>query len=330
MESLRRKILTILSCIVVSGSLLSAAAAENWPTRPITLIVPFGAASATDLVGRIIAAPVSETLGQPVVVQNVGGAAGLIGVSRAANADPDGYTVVMGGVDTFAQSVWLRANPPYDPVKDFKPVGLAVVQPLILIVRKDFPASNLKEFAAYLKKNQAKLQFGSSGVGSATHLVCSQLNEKIGAKVTHISYRGSGEAMQDLLAGNIHYYCAIAVSALSVMKAGTAKSIAILTEERSPILPELATAKEQGYDVGDNYYWMGFFVPKGTPDDIVAKLHAAIAKALDLPSVQARLRDLAATVVTPQRRSTAYLQSFLNGEIKKWGEIIKAAGITPN
>ena len=133
-----------------------------------------------------------------------------------------------------------------------------------------------------------------------------------------------------MLAGNIHYYCAIAVSALSVMKARTAKSIAILTEEQSPILPELATAKEQGYDVGDNYYSMGFFVPKGTPDDIVAKLNAAIAKALDLPSVQARLRDLAATVVTPQRRSTAYLQSFLNGEIKKWGEIIKAAGITPN
>lgn len=330
LRGLGRAIRTALGGALVLGLLASAAGAEDWPTRAITLIVPFGAGSATDLVGRLIAAPMSEALGEPVVVQNLGGAAGLIGVSRAAKADPDGYTIVMGGVDTFAQVRWLRKEPPYDSVKDFAPVGLAVVQPLLLIVRKELPVANMKEFAAYTHANQAKMQYGSSGVGSAPHLVCSRLLTAMGAKVTHLSYRGSAQAMQDLLAGNLDFYCPLASSATSLMKAKSIKGIAILTDERSPILPDLPTAKEQGFDVGENSYWMAFFVPKRTPQGVVTKLNVALNKALDTPNVQARLRDLASTVVRPEQRSPQYLSSFLDKEIKNWGETIKAAGIPPN
>ena len=329
-RNIRKAIQVGLCCAVAMSVVATRALASEWPNRAITLIIPFGAGSATDLVGRLIAAPMADALGEPVVVQDVGGAAGLIGVSKAAKADPDGYTVVMGGVDTFAQVKWLRKNPPYDPVKDFEPVGLAVIQPLLLTTRKELPVSNLKEFAAYLHANQSKMQYASSGVGSAPHLACSRLLTAMGAKVTHVSYRGSAQAMQDVLAGNIDFYCPIASSSVSLMKSKSLKAMAILTEQRSPILPDLPTAKEQGFDIGENVYWMAFFVPKGTPADIVTKLNLALNKALDTPNVQMRLRDMAGTVVGPARRSPKYLSSFLASETKSWGVTIKAAGVQPN
>ena len=303
--------------------------AQDWPTRPLTLVVPFAAGSGTDLVARHLAAPLGERLGQTIVVQNAGGAGGLIGVSRVAKAAPDGYELVIGAVDTFALSPALRKQPPYDPVSDFVPAGLAVMQPLILIARKDLPASNMREFAAYVKENGSKMQFASAGVGTANHLVCYQLTRAMGANVTHISYRGSAEAMTDMLAGHLDYYCILAISGLPFIKAGTLKPIAVLTHERSPVLPDLPTAKEQGYDFGDFFYWMGLFFPKGTPAPIVAKFNAALGAALDRSDLQARLRDVATTVAPPERRSPDYLRGFLASEIKTWGEAIKASGVEP-
>jgi tripartite-type tricarboxylate transporter receptor subunit TctC len=188
----------------------------------------------------------------------------------------------------------------------------------------------MREFAAYVKANQAKMQFGSAGVGTAPHLVCSEITKAMGANVTHISYRGSAEAMQDLIAGHLDFYCALAVSVVPLLKSKTLKAIAILTEDRSPILPDVPTAKEQGFDVGDFYYWMGLFFPKNTPAPIVAKFNAALKDVLDRPDLQTRLRAVATTVVRPDRRSPEYLRSYLASEIKKWAEAIKASGITPN
>jgi tripartite-type tricarboxylate transporter receptor subunit TctC len=305
------------------------ASAQDWPTRPVTLVAPFGPGSGTDLVSRHLAPAIGERLGQPVVVQNAGGAGGLIGVSRVAKAAPDGYELVIGALDTFAQSPSLRKQPPYDPVKDFEPAGLAVLQPLILIARKDLPVSNMREFADYVKQNGSKMQFGSAGVGTANHLVCYELTRAMGASVTHISYRGSAEAMTDMLAGHLDFYCILAISGLPFIKAGTLKPIAVLTHERSPILPDVPTAREQGYDFGDFYYWMGLFFPKGTPAPIVGKFNAALGAALDRPELQARLREVATSVVPPERRSPEYLRGFLASEIKTWGEAIKASGIEP-
>jgi tripartite-type tricarboxylate transporter receptor subunit TctC len=318
-----------LGLAVALFALPAPSRAQEWPTRPITLVVPFGPGSGTDLVARHLAAPIGERLGQTIVVQNMGGAGGLIGVSRVAKAAPDGYEMVVGSLDTFAQSPTLRKQPPYDPVNDFVPAGLAVMQPLILIARKDLPVSNMREFAAYVKANGSKMQFGSAGVGTANHLVCYELTRAMGASVTHISYRGSAEAMTDMLAGHLDFYCILAISGLPFIKAGTLKPIAVLTHDRSPVLPDLPTAREQGYDFGDFFYWMGLFFPKNTPAPIVAKFNAALGASLDRPDLQARLREVATTVAPPERRSTEYLRGFLASEIKTWGAAIKASGIEP-
>jgi tripartite-type tricarboxylate transporter receptor subunit TctC len=329
MNTLARMLHAALGLAIALAGLAPPAQAQDWPARPLTLVVPFGPGSGTDLVARHLAAPIGERLGQTIVVQNAGGAGGLIGVSRVAKAAPDGYELVVGSLDTFAQSPSLRKQPPYDPIKDFVPAGLAVMQPLILIARKDLPVSNLREFADYVKQNGSKMQFGSAGVGTANHLVCNELSRAMGANVTHISYRGSAEAMTDMLAGHLDFYCILAISAVPFIKAGTLKAIAVLTHERSPTLPDLPTAKEQGYDFGDFYYWMGLFFPKNTPAPIVTKFNAALGAALDRPDLQARLRDVATTVAPPERRSPDYLRGFLASEIKTWGEAIKASGIEP-
>jgi tripartite-type tricarboxylate transporter receptor subunit TctC len=312
------------------AGLATSARGEDWPTRPITLVIPFGPGSGTDLVARNIAPQLGEQLGQPLIVQNVGGAGGLIGVSRVAKAAPHGYELVVGAVDTFALGPSLRRQPPYDPVKDFVPAGLAVMQPIILVVRNDLPVSNMREFADHAKANGARMQFGSAGVGTANHLVCYEITRAIGVNITHIPYRGSAAAMTDLFAGHLDFYCALAISVTSFITAGTLKPIAVLTRERSPILPNLPTSKEQGFDFGDFYYWMGLFFPKDTPEPIVAKFNAALRVVLDRPELQARLREAATSVVPAEQRAPDYLRGFLVSEIKTWAEAIKANGIEPN
>ncbi len=320
--------LRIMTCVLVVIAGLAPAAAQNWPTRPLTMVVPFAAGAASDIVGRILAARLAEILGQQVIVENVSGAGGMTGVARVAKAAPDGYQFVLGGLDTFAQNQTLYKNPLYSSVADFAPVGLVVEQPLVLLVRNDLPVGNLKEFIAFAKARQTAMQYGSAGVGSTSHLGCAQLNAAIGVKMTHIPYRGSAQAMQDLVAGRIDYICALAAAAIPQIESNTMKAIAVMTRDRSPILPTLASAHEQELTDFDSYSWFGFFLPKGVSRSIVQSLHGAAAAAIDSPSVQERLRGIGVMAVGPDRRSSDYLTRFLASEIEKWAVIIKSNGIS--
>jgi tripartite-type tricarboxylate transporter receptor subunit TctC len=304
------------------------AMAQDWPTRPVTMVVPFAAGSASDTLARILAARLSEVLGQQVIIENVGGAGGMTGVARVAKATPDGYQFVLGGIDTFAQNQTLYKKPLYNSVADFDPVALVVEQAIILVTRNELPVKDLKEFAAYTKANQAKMQYGSAGAGSGSHLACAQLNAALGVDVTHIPYRGSPPAMQDLIAGRIDYFCALAAAAMPQINGNSMRAVAILTRNRSPLLPNLASAHEQGLTDFDSYFWSGFFLPKGTPAAIVQKLHAAAVATLDTPSTQERLKEVGVTVVASDRRSPDYLKRFLTGEIDKWAVTIKASGVS--
>jgi tripartite-type tricarboxylate transporter receptor subunit TctC len=305
-----------------------AAMAQDWPTRPVSMVVPFAAGSASDTLARILGARLSEVLSQQVIIENVGGAGGMTGVARVAKAAPDGYQFVLGGIDTFAQNQTLYKKPLYNSVTDFEPVALVVEQAIILVTRNDLPVKDLKEFAAYTKANQAKMQYGSAGAGSGSHLACAQLNAALGVEVTHVPYRGSPPAMQDLIAGRIDYFCALAAAAMPQISSNSMRAVAILTRNRSPLLPNLASAHEQGLTDFDSYFWSGFFLPKGTPAAIVQKLHAAAVATLNTPSTQERLKEVGVTVVAGDRRSQEYLKRFLNGEIEKWAVTIKASGVS--
>lgn len=316
--------------IAALASFVMPVAAQNYPTRSITLVVPFGPGSATDVVARIIGARMSEALGQQVIVENISGAGGMIGLARVAKAPPDGYMMGLGAVDSIAQSQALFATPLYNSATDFTPVGLAVEQPLLLIARKELPASTLKEFAAYVKANHGKMQFGSGGAGSAVHLACSQITQAIGTTVAHVPYRSSAAALQDLVAGTLDFYCPLAAAGAPLIDSKSVKALAILTRDRSPLMPNLPSAREQGIDGIDAYYWMGYFLPKSTPDPIVDKLNAAMRTALDTPAVIARLKDVGTTVVPADRRSPSFFKSFVSSEISKWSEAIKTSGVKLN
>ncbi len=306
------------------------ASAQTWPARHITMIVTFGPGSGSDIIARILSAHMAEDLGQAVVVENVGGAGGTIGAARAAKADADGYTILLGGIDTMAQSQSLYKNPPYNPVTDFVPILLAAEQPMVLLARNSLPATNMKELAAYMLANADKMQFGSSGLGSAPHLACSQLAVSVGAKIAHVPYRGSAPALQDMLSGNLDLYCPLAAGAMPLMEAKSIKALAVLTQERSPLLPGLPTAREQGFPNIDGYYWMGFFAPTGTPVAVIARLALRLNKTLDKPAVEQRLRETGTTIMPPQRRPAAYFGKYVVEEIAKWAPIIRASGVVPN
>ena len=304
-----------------------AASAQNYPAKPMTMIIPFAAGGPTDVLGRVVAQRMSELLGQQVIVENVGGAGGMTGARRVADATPDGYSFVLGTVGTHAQSQTMYKKPLYNSATDFTPVALVAEVPIVLITRKDLPVSNLKEFVAYAKANQAKMQYGSAGAGSATHLGCVVLNYVIGVDITHVPYRGTGPAMQDLTGGRIDYLCDIIATAKPQIDGGTVKGLAIMTKERSPVLPNLPTTLEQGTDV-QAYTWSAIFLPKRAPDAIVAKLNDAIVQAMKTPAVRARMTELGATVVSDDRATPQYLGQFVKSEIEKWAGPIKASGVT--
>lgn len=319
--------LCLAMAMLVSIALPRNVQAQDWPSRPMTLVIPFAPGSASDVVGRVFAARLSELLGQQVVVENVGGAGGTIGVGRVSKADPDGYQFVMGGIDTFAMSKALYKKLPYDPVGDFTPVALVAEQPIVLLVRKDLPAGDLNEFIAYGKANPGKMQYGSAGVGSASHLGCAQLNAAAGIEAVHVPYRGSAPAVQDAIAGRIDYICALGAAAVPQIEGQTLKPIASLTVHRSPLVPQIATAREQGLAY-DAPFWSGFFVPKGTPDEVIGKLQRATVAMIETPGLDEKLKKVGSTFVAPDRRSSPYLKSFLESEIAKWGAAIKASGVT--
>ena len=304
-------------------------AAQDWPNRPITMVIPLAAGGGSDGLIRVFTPRMGELLGQQVIVENAGGAGGMIGAARVAKAPPDGYQVLLGTSGTQALNQSIYENPLYNAATDFTPVALIFEVPQVLITRKDFPAANLQEFIANVRANQATLQYGSSGAGGTGHLACALLNSAIGVNVTHVPYRGGGPAMQDLIAGRIDYQCALANIAKPQIEAQQAKPIALLSVDRSPTLPDVATAHEQGLIDFEAAAWNGIFLPKETPPAIVEKLHGAIIATLETPAVAERLKQLGATVVAPERRSSPYLQKFVVSEIDKWAAIIKAANIKP-
>jgi tripartite-type tricarboxylate transporter receptor subunit TctC len=301
--------------------------AQDYPTRPITMVIPFAAGGPTDVLGRVVAARMSEILGQQVVVENVGGAGGMTGSKRVATAAPDGYQIVLGTVGTHAQGQTLYKKPLYNSVEEFAPVALLAEVPIILTVRKDLPVNSFKEFVAYAKENQGKMQFGSAGAGSATHLGCVLLNYVLGTNITHVPYRGTGPAMQDLQGGRIDFLCEIITTAKPQVDGGTVKALAIFDKQRSPALPNLPTAAEEGTQRLEAYTWNALFAPKATPEAIIKKLNAAAVEAMKSPAVKERLSGLGAQVASDDRMTPAYLGTFLKSEIEKWAAPIKASGV---
>jgi len=317
--------------IVALAALLGAAGAapaQDWPNRPVTMVVPFPAGGAVDAIGRIMATRMSEILGRQVVIENVGGAGGMTGAARVAKAPPNGYQFLLGHNGTHAVVPTLYKNPMYQATTDFEPVVLFAEQPTIMTARNDFPAENLREFIAYAKANEAKITYGSAGVGSANHVACVLFNSAAGLNITHVPYRGGALAMQDLLGGRIDYVCNIVTTAISQIEGKLIKPMAILGKNRTPILPNVPSAADQGLPDLDAAAWYAFFLPKGTPAPIVQKLREATIATIETPAVQERLKEIGADLVAPERRSTDYLTKFVVSEIERWGAPLKAAGVT--
>jgi tripartite-type tricarboxylate transporter receptor subunit TctC len=311
-----------------AGLLIAAAAAraQDWPARPITLVIPFAAGGPTDVLGRLLAQRMSELLPQQIVIENVAGAGGTTGAARIARASPDGYQALLGNIATHAYSQTLYKRPPYDAVADFAPVGLVAGGAWVLVVRKDLPVATLKEFAAYARANQSRMQYGSAGVGSGTHITCVLLNMAIGTQITHVPYRGSGPAMQDLVAGRIDFLCDVISTAVPQIEARTVKAIATLGESRATVLPDVPTAGEQGFADFDGNGWNALFFPKGTPAEVVQRMSKAASDAQNTPAIRQRLEGLGLRIPPPEESTPHYLARFIPSEITRWSAPIRASG----
>jgi tripartite-type tricarboxylate transporter receptor subunit TctC len=320
-----RTLLAFLAAICLGFA--STAQAADWPNRPLTMINPFAPGGPNDVVARLFAQRMGEILGQPVVVENVGGAGGMNGASRVAKADPDGYTFLQGTVGTQAQNQTLYKKPAYDAATDFTPVALVIEAPLVLVARKDLPVKDMNEFVAYAKANRDKMQYGSAGTGSAIHLGCALMNMITGIDIVHVPYKGANPAMQDLMSGRIDYLCDIITTAKAQIDGDTVKPIAVLSKERSPALPNVPTAIEQGFDI-DVYTWNAFFLPKGTPEPIITKLRNATVETMKTRAVREKLEAAGLKIATDDQVTSEYLGKFVQSETRKWAAPIRASGIT--
>jgi tripartite-type tricarboxylate transporter receptor subunit TctC len=322
-----RMIAGIVAAVALLG-LAGPVAAQDWPTRPVTLVVPFAAGGPVDTIARIMAARMSELLGQQMIVENVGGAGGMTGSNRVAKAAPDGYTVLLSGTATLAQNPSFYKRPLYNPTTDFEHAALFSDSARVLIARKDIPANSFAEFVAYTKANQSKMQYGSAGAGSGSHVCAILLDGAMGTKVTHVPYRGAGPAMQDLIAGRLDYMAEQISTALPQIRGGTLKAFVTLGLGRAPGLENLATADELGMKGLDCGAWGSFSFPKGTPASIVQRLAKASSDAIDTPAVRDRFKGIGVTVTPPDRRSPAYFSKFVQSEIERWAGPIKASGVS--
>ena len=315
----------LFSALAALLVLASPVFAQAWPSRALTMVVAFPAGGSDDILARMLAPRLAELLGHPVNVENVGGAGGMAGATRVAKAAPDGYEFMLGTSATHAISQNLHRKPPYNAVTDFTPIALIAEQPFIVVARKGLQAGRLEDLVAYVKANPRKAYYASAGEGSGTHLVCSLFNSAAGMHAVHIAYQGGAAAMRDVVAGRVDYFCPVMTVALAPVLRHDVKAIAILSRHRSPVLPEVPSAHEQGLADFSMWAWFALFLPKDVPPSVTAKLHEATASAIGMPFLQARLKAIGAEVVSPERRSPEYLQKFVETEIAKWASAIKAA-----
>jgi tripartite-type tricarboxylate transporter receptor subunit TctC len=318
----------LLAAIAAFATWTASAAAQDWPNRTITLIVPFAPGGGIDASARLQALVIGEILGQTIVVENVGAAAGTIGSGRVAKATPDGYTFLVGNSGTHVYSQSLYKKKPYDSVEDFEPIAMVTDSPRLLVARKGLPVNNLQELVAYMKANQAKMQYSSAGVGSGTHLPCALLNHTLGVNITMVPYRGEGPALQDVIADRLDYMCTTIQSGAVQAKQGTVKGIAVMAPKRAAIVPDIATTGEQGVAGVEATVWNGFFFPKGTSKPIVDKMRGAIETMIARPDIRQKLEDLGLEILPPEQRTPAHFAKFLKEDIERWGKVIKAAGIS--
>ena len=310
---------------VLAGlTLLSVPAqAQTYPTRSITMIVPFAAGGPTDVISRIVTAHMAQTLGQTIIIENVVGAGGTTATTRASKAANDGYTLITGHMGTHAASVPLYPKLAYHPETNFEPVALLAGTPILILARKDFPPKDLKEFITYVKANAEKVNAAHAGVGSVSHVSCQLLESILAVKPISVPFNGTGPAMNALVGGQVDYMCDQIVNAVPQINGGTIKAYAIATAERNPSLPNVPTTTEAGLPAFQAQAWNAIFAPKGTPADVVAKLNAAVVKALDDEGVRKRLLDLGSVIPAAADRTPAALGTLVKSEIAKWTPVLK-------
>ncbi len=311
--------------IAVAAPLGSAGA---FPDRPITMIVPFAAGGATDVIARIYAEQMARTLGQQLIVENVPGAGGTVGAARVARAEPNGYTLLVGSLGPNVASLGMFSNLPYDPRHDFEPVMYLAVTPMFVVARKDFPAKDFREFVSYLKSKGDQLNFGSGGLGAQSHLTCLFLNEIVGSKAQHVPFRGSGPAMNAIISGQVDYACNQTIEVVPQAHAGMLKPLAVASEKRVPALPDVPTSGEQGLPEFQAVGWIALFAPRNTPAAVIEPLNAAARKALREDSVRKRLLELGNELPPESLEVPAKFGEFVQSEIDKWVPIIRKAGLT--
>jgi tripartite-type tricarboxylate transporter receptor subunit TctC len=331
MRLCRRVSGSIVIAVVIGLTAFAAslsARAEDYPTRPITMVVPFAAGGPTDILGRLIGQAISTALGQQVVVEDVTGAGGTIGATKAARATPDGYTLVMGNLGTHAASLGIYGNLPYDPRSDFEPIILVASTPMVLVTKKGLPVHTLNDVVAWAKANKGKATMGSAGVGSISHLTLLLFNHLTGAGVTHVPYRGLSEASNDLLGGQIDTLFDQVVTATPHILSNSENAVMVTIQQRAPAIPNVPSANEAGWPDLLTIAWTALFAPKGTPAPIIARLNGAVQKAMEDSTIGKRLADIGADIPPPDQRSPEALRKLVNGEVEKWVPLIKEAGVT--
>jgi tripartite-type tricarboxylate transporter receptor subunit TctC len=301
----------------------ATAPAQDYPNRQIIVVVPFPAGGPSDVVARIVAEHMSKTLGQTLVIENVGGAGGTIGSGRVAAAAPDGYTLLAGSMGSHVSAPVLTPNIKYDSARDFIPIGPTAHSPAVIVARKDFPAKDLREFVALLKQNAGAYKQAHGGIGASSHMACLLFTSEIGVKPTLVAYRGTGPAMNDLIGGHVDFFCEQSVSVSNQVTGGAIKAYAVAAAERLAALPNVPTAKEAGVNYQMSI-WAGIFAPAGTPPAVVNKLSGALVKALDDEAVRKRIGDLGGSIPAKKERSPAAFDAYVKAEIARWSPILKA------
>jgi tripartite-type tricarboxylate transporter receptor subunit TctC len=319
---MKKIVMAATAALVAFGA--SPAAAQDFPNKPITMIVPFAAGGPTDIIARLVAESMSKTLGQQVVIENVAGAGGTTGSTRASQAAADGYTIMMGHMGTHGAAPGLYKNLRYNPATDFTPIGLAAGTPIVIVTKKAFPADDMKSFIAHVKANNDKITQAHAGVGSVSFTTCMLLTSQLGVKATAVAYTGTGPALNDLVGGQVDYMCDQIPSVVAQVRAGTVKAIAIALEERSPALPNVPTTKEAGLPEFQVSAWNAVFAPKNLPAPVQAKLVDALSKALDDDKVKARLLDLGGVIPQGAGRGPEALANLVKSEVERWGPILRA------